>query len=63
MRDTQTNLTSVEKQLLQARLTPEAYLRIKVEAAKTSVAAGDVISSLAERYLPPVTPTGPLTEG
>ncbi|MCE5309646.1 MAG: hypothetical protein LLG20_18585 [Acidobacteriales bacterium] len=42
------------KRLLQVRLEPEAYQRIKVFAALKDRDAGDVVSDLAEQHLPSV---------
>ena len=42
------------EKLLQAKVSEDAYRRIKVAAAMTDRSPGDVISELAERHLPPV---------
>jgi len=42
------------EKLLQAKVSEAAYRRIKVAAAMTDRAPGDVVTELAERYLPPV---------
>jgi len=45
---------SQNEKLLQAKVSEDAYRRIKVAAAMTDRAPGDVVTELAERYLPPV---------
>lgn len=42
------------KRLLQVRLGPEAYQRIKVFAAASDRDPGDIVTDLAEKHLPRV---------